>query len=283
MCFLLAALQSSFIDGSMTTETLPQTTAEAELASLIVSTLNLEVSAAEIDPEAPLYGEGLGLDSIDMLEISLVVAQRYDVKLRADDEDNQSIFKSLRSLSAYIQAAQAPFRAVLLIVLVPLLFHASIIATSHTRFAFTPGGLFKVSFVTASALMHWGLYASLLASFALTLRRGHTPLITAMAYKLHGAGIPTELVVYTRRVTIAWSCFFAAQLSTSVLLFCFAPLTAWSLFVNVLDIPLVVAMYAAEYAVRIRVLHDPPRHSFATIFEMVSGCMKSRSPAPSPD
>jgi acyl carrier protein len=82
----------------------PQTLAEAELASLIVSTLNLEVTADTIDPDAPLYGEGLGLDSIDMLEISLVVAQRYAVKLRADDENNVSIFKSLRALSAYIQA-----------------------------------------------------------------------------------------------------------------------------------------------------------------------------------
>ena len=75
----------------------PQTAAEAELASLIVTTLNLEVTADMIDPAAPLYGDGLGLDSIDMLEISLVVAQRYGVKLRADDESNASIFKSLRS------------------------------------------------------------------------------------------------------------------------------------------------------------------------------------------
>jgi acyl carrier protein len=87
----------------MRSETLPQSTAESDLADLIVSTLNLDIKATEIDPEAPLYGEGLGLDSIDMLEISLVVAQRYGVKLRADDEDNLSIFKSLRSLSAYIQ------------------------------------------------------------------------------------------------------------------------------------------------------------------------------------
>lgn len=179
--------------------------------------------------------------------------------------------------------AGSPFRAVLLILLVPLLFHAVIVATSHVGFSLTAGGLFKISFVTASALMHWVMYASLLASFALTLRRGRTPLITAMAYKLHGAAIPGELAVYTRRVTIAWSCFFAAQLFTSVLLFCFAPLTVWSFFVNVLDIPLVVAMYAAEYAVRIRVLRDPPRHSFSTIFEMVSECAKRRAPAPSLD
>ncbi len=179
--------------------------------------------------------------------------------------------------------ARSPYGAILVILLVPLLFHLAIMASRHIPVALTAGGLFKLSFVTAAALMHWMLYATLLSSFALTLRRGHTPLITAMASKLHGPDLPRELIIYTRRVTIAWSCFFAAQLSTSVLLFCFAPLTAWSFFVNVLDIPLVVAMYAAEYAVRIRVLRDPPRHSFATIFEMVSDCAKHRAPAPSLD
>ena len=76
---------------------------EAVLAQLIVTTLNLEVPPSEIDPEAPLYGEGLGLDSIDMLEIALAVSQHYHVKLRADDEDNVRIFSSLRSLNRYIQ------------------------------------------------------------------------------------------------------------------------------------------------------------------------------------
>jgi acyl carrier protein len=80
-----------------------QTDHEAKLAQLIVVTLNLELTAAEIDPEAPLYGEGLGLDSIDMLEISLVVSQEYGVNLRADDENNQRIFSSLRSLNMFIQ------------------------------------------------------------------------------------------------------------------------------------------------------------------------------------
>ena len=80
-----------------------QTPTEAELAQLIVETLNLDQKAAEIDPEAPLYGEGLGLDSIDMLEISLVVSQKFGVKLRADDENNDRIFSSLRSLTAFIQ------------------------------------------------------------------------------------------------------------------------------------------------------------------------------------
>ena len=81
---------------------------EAELARLIVTALNLEVQPREIDPQAPLYGEGLGLDSIDMLEIALVVSQQFGVKLRADDKSNVQIFSSLRSLNAYIQQNRAP-------------------------------------------------------------------------------------------------------------------------------------------------------------------------------
>jgi acyl carrier protein len=87
----------------MTAASLTQTGDEAELARLIVATLNLEVAAGEIDPDAPLYGEGLGLDSIDMLEISLAVSQQYGVKLRADDKSNVEIFSSLRSLIGFIQ------------------------------------------------------------------------------------------------------------------------------------------------------------------------------------
>jgi acyl carrier protein len=76
---------------------------ELELAQLIVQTLNLDVAAASIDPNAPLFGEGLGLDSIDMLEIALAVSQTYGVKLRADDSDNDQIFRSLASLNQYVQ------------------------------------------------------------------------------------------------------------------------------------------------------------------------------------
>lgn len=82
-------------------------TEEAKLATLIVTTLNLEIDSTDVTPETPLYGEGLGLDSIDMLEIALVVSQEYGVKLRADDENNGSIFENIRSLSAYIQGEQS--------------------------------------------------------------------------------------------------------------------------------------------------------------------------------
>jgi acyl carrier protein len=75
-----------------------------ELAALIVEALNLEVAAADIGADQPLYGEGLGLDSIDILEIALVVSKQYGVQLRADSEDNQRIFASLRQLAEYVNA-----------------------------------------------------------------------------------------------------------------------------------------------------------------------------------
>ncbi len=85
-----------------------QTAAERELAELIVENLNLEdVEAASIDPEAPLFGDELGLDSIDALEIALAVSRRYGFQLRSDNPDNQRIFTSLRTLSAHIEQQRA--------------------------------------------------------------------------------------------------------------------------------------------------------------------------------
>jgi acyl carrier protein len=81
----------------------PQTALESELAQLIVTTLNLEVSPSRIDPTAPLYDEGLGLDSIDILEVALTVSKAFGVKIRSDDKNNAVIFSSLRSLCDYIQ------------------------------------------------------------------------------------------------------------------------------------------------------------------------------------
>lgn len=75
-----------------------------EVAELVVSALNLEISAADVQADAPLYGDGLGLDSIDILEIALVVSKRYGLQLRADNQDNHATFHSLRSLSDHIAA-----------------------------------------------------------------------------------------------------------------------------------------------------------------------------------
>ena len=81
-----------------------QSPAELALAELLVESLNLEgVVAAGIDPEAPLFGSGLGLDSIDALELALAISKSYGFQLRSDSEENQRIFASLRALSAYIE------------------------------------------------------------------------------------------------------------------------------------------------------------------------------------
>lgn len=77
---------------------------ELEVAGLIVEALNLEMTPEEIAPADPLYGDGLGLDSIDILEIALVVSKRYGFQLRSDSEDNVRIFSSLANLTAHIAA-----------------------------------------------------------------------------------------------------------------------------------------------------------------------------------
>jgi acyl carrier protein len=76
---------------------------EAEVAQLVVETVHLEISPDQIEPAAPLFGDGLGLDSIDALEIALAISQRYGFQLRSDDEQNHKIFASLRSLAGHIQ------------------------------------------------------------------------------------------------------------------------------------------------------------------------------------
>ena len=73
-----------------------------EIAALIVTALNLDVAPSEIGPDTSLYGEGLGLDSIDILEVALVVSKQYGLQLRSDDDDNIRIFKSLRSLTDHV-------------------------------------------------------------------------------------------------------------------------------------------------------------------------------------
>lgn len=77
---------------------------ERELAEILVDSLNLDVTAEEIDPEAALFGDGLGLDSIDALEIAVDLSRRFGIQLRSDDPDNARIFSSLRALASHIEA-----------------------------------------------------------------------------------------------------------------------------------------------------------------------------------
>ena len=88
-----------------------QTEAEKDLAELIVATLRLEMSPDEIVPEEPLFGGGLGLDSIDALELALAVSRTHGIELRSDDERNLQIFASLASLSRHIEAHRGTSQA----------------------------------------------------------------------------------------------------------------------------------------------------------------------------
>jgi acyl carrier protein len=92
---------------SVPTETKPTESNQAlqsEVARLIVTALNLDLSPEDIQPDAPLYGEGLGLDSIDILEVALVVSKQFGFSLRADSADNTRIFSSLAELTRHITA-----------------------------------------------------------------------------------------------------------------------------------------------------------------------------------
>lgn len=81
---------------------------ELELATLIVETLDLEdIEPSDIEPEEALFREGLGLDSIDALELSLAIGKKYQVQLKADDEHDRIAFSSLRALAGYVQGRQA--------------------------------------------------------------------------------------------------------------------------------------------------------------------------------
>jgi uncharacterized membrane protein len=113
--------------------------------------------------------------------------------------------------------------------------------------------LFKQNFSIVYLIQQLGFYGLMTATFAVSLLPGRVPLCTQMADKVHGPLGPAELR-YTRQVTGAWVCFFIANIAVTVLLYAFAPLQVWSLFVNFFATPLIGLMFAGEYAVRRQVL-----------------------------
>ena len=123
----------------------------------------------------------------------------------------------------------------------------------------------RYSLFTTAGIPYVAAYAVILTIFGASLLPGREPLITAIARKIHGVLRP-DVAVYTRRVTIAWCCFFASQLIVSLtLLFC-APMVVWSFYVNVLDLPLVALMFAGEYLYRITHVRNWP-HS--TVMQVI--------------
>lgn len=124
-------------------------------------------------------------------------------------------------------------------------------ATACLLRAFWP--LFAQNFSIVYLVQQVGFYSIMAITFGRSLRKGSVPLCTQLADKVHGPLSPIELR-YTRSVTLAWAIFFLLNLAATFLLFRFAPLRVWSLFVNFCSAPLILLMFAAEYAVRRRLL-----------------------------
>lgn len=124
----------------------------------------------------------------------------------------------------------------------------------------------KIGLLALNGLFHATLNLFLLWLFGRTLRRGKEPLIAQIARHIKGE-LPPEITVYTRQVTIAWCIFFTLQVATSLSLYVFAPLAAWSLFINVLDLPLLILMFIAENTYRTLRF---PHHARTPIMQVVA-------------
>jgi uncharacterized membrane protein len=113
--------------------------------------------------------------------------------------------------------------------------------------------LLAANFTFVYMLQECTVYGLLALSFGRSLRAGAVPYCTRLADRLHGPLTQSE-IRYTRQVTAAWTLFFGAVGAVMFILFFAAPLRVWSAFANLCTLPLVVAMFIAEYAVRCRVL-----------------------------
>lgn len=127
----------------------------------------------------------------------------------------------------------------------------------------------RVGLLAVNGLSHATLNLSLLWLFGRTLLRDREPLISQIARHITGPLQP-EIVVYTRQVTIAWCIFFLSQVLTSLSLYLFAPVAVWSLFINVLDVPLLVIMFVGEHSYRTARFPDHRRTSILEAIEVYS-------------
>lgn len=127
---------------------------------------------------------------------------------------------------------------------------------------FAPDGI-----TASSAIPHAIAYLSLLAAFGGSLLPGRKAIVTIFAEKSRGV-LPPEVMLYTRRVTWAWCLFCAGQLLGSLLLLMFAPASVWSAFVNLLNLPLLIAMFCGEFAWRTWRHGRSPRERLTDGFRM---------------
>ena len=122
-------------------------------------------------------------------------------------------------------------------------------------------GVLQRNFSWVYFLQHVGTNVMLAAVFGSTLVRGRQPLVTKLAEAVHRSSLAPEVLRYTRQVTLAWTLFFLAVSLVSGVLFCCASTKAWSVFANFLTFPLILLMFAVEYAVRLRKLPNLEKHS----------------------
>ncbi len=153
-----------------------------------------------------------------------------------------------------VRSVRKAWRPVIVLVLLALVYF--IVAGQHER----------IGLIAATGISHASFNLFLLWFFARTLQQGQEPLATQISRRINGDVLP-EIARYTRQVTVAWCIFFAAQVAVSLVLYLFAPLAAWSLFINVLNLPLLALMFIAEYAWRIA--HFPD-HSRTSIFKAIA-------------
>jgi uncharacterized membrane protein len=116
----------------------------------------------------------------------------------------------------------------------------------------------RIGLIAVDGIWHASLNLFFLWFFGRTLRKGQEPLISQISRRLND-GLDARVAAYTRQVTVAWTIFFGMQLSGSALLYLFAPISAWSLFINVLNMPLLALMFMAEHLVRIMLHPDHAR------------------------
>lgn len=143
----------------------------------------------------------------------------------------------------------------------------ALLGLSALVYALVRGQYMRAGMIAADGMWHASMNMFMLWLFGRTLMPGRDPLISQVARCLEGGDLPPALAAYTRKVTIAWSAFFAAQLLASALLYSLAPLPVWSLFINVLNPPLIVLMFAGEYAIRLRCHPGHARNSISQIVD----------------
>ena len=191
--------------------------------------------------------------------------------------------------SAVMQPQTGPMRLVL--ALIPLLALAIWAVRRSNKYSWLLAGLAiaiaiyvlqapaRLNVVAMYGIPHAAINLFLFWIFGRTLLRGKEALITRLARRVHGTLTP-QLEIYTRQVTIAWCVFFAAQIIISILLFSFAPLATWSLYINFLDLPLVALMFVAEYAYRVTCYRS---HPHTPIWKAVQAFTKDFSSSKSAD